>query len=258
MEIEYSRRHETQVQLARAYQRLGHTPKVYARSAILLIDPDLTLLWACRVLKPAEVREEDPAAYGWHVIAEAGELDWPPLRPEDEIWPALLARHPIPTGDTAEHQARMLGKGIEEMHRDALRYRYLGTAHIGRIKRNSTDINFSPLVRDWDATARELAEFIDTHRPPRLTTEQRVMAQGVHLAQLEAAVTATKAGLSSLVSNASREQGAKPRWGFKADMHRWSGVSRPTVDAWLTGGDHSDDPTPTHPEPTTDQERPTP
>ncbi|MCC2280869.1 hypothetical protein LKL35_36715 [Streptomyces sp. ET3-23] len=234
--VEYTARYVTQEQLARAYRRLGHASATPAWSATLLIDTGLTMSWACPVLHPPEVREEYPAGHDWHVIAEAGELDWPPLRPEEEIWPALLERQPVPTRERAEAQARFLGKSVEEMHRENLRRRFLGDAHIGTIKRNPSDFSLDPLVRDWDATARELAEFLDTHRPPKLTTEQRVMEQGVRLAELEAEVLATKASLGRLMRNAARDQGERLRKGFKADMHRWGGVSRPTVDAWLSDG----------------------
>jgi hypothetical protein len=234
--IEYTRNYVTQVELSRAYQRLGHTSTAPAWSAVLLIDIGLTMSWACPVLHPPEVREQYPAGHEWHVIAEAGELDWPPLRPEEEIWSALLKRQPVPTGDLAQRQARFLGKTVEEMHRDHLRQHFLSDSHIGGMKRNPTDVNFDPLVRDWDVTARELADFIDSHRPPKLTAEQRVMAQGVRLAELEAAVASTKASLGHLMRNAARDQGERPRRGFKSDMSRWGGVSRPTVDAWLSDG----------------------
>jgi hypothetical protein len=232
--VGYTRNYVTQEHLARAYRRLGHTSTAPAWSATLLIDIGLTMHWACRVLHPPEMREEYPSGHTWHVIAEAGELDWPPLRPEAEIWPALLAKHPVPTGELAERQARFMGKSIEETHRDHLRTHYLSDAHIGRSKRNASDVNFDPLVRDWDVTARELADFLDTHRPPKLTAEQRVMEQGVHRAQLLAELASTDASLSRLMRNAARDQGDRTRRGFKSDMHRWAGVSRPTVDAWLS------------------------
>ncbi|MFK0294790.1 hypothetical protein ACIQU6_30560 [Streptomyces sp. NPDC090442] len=239
-EIAYTRNYVTQDQLRRAYRRLGHTSTAPTWSATLLIDTGLTMTWAVRVLAPAEVREEYPARFEWHVIADAGELDWPPLRPEEEIWPALLEKHPVPTGDQAQRQAKMFGRTVEELHREQLRQRYLSDAHIGRSKRNPTDVNFDPLVRDWDATARELAAFLDTHRPPKLTADQRVMAQGVHLAELEMAVNTTRASLGRLMRNAARESAqqrdGKPRHGFKSEMSRWGGVTRPTVDAWLNDG----------------------
>lgn len=235
--VEYTHQYVTQVELAKAFQRLGPpVAPVPDWSAILLIGISLTMSWACPVLEPPEVREEYPAAHGWHVIAEAGELDWPPLRPEEEIWPALLAREPIPTGVDAEQQARLLGVSIEQMHRDNLRRHYLGDAHIGGMKRNPSDINFDALVRDWDATARELAAFLRSHHPPKLTAEQRVMAQGVRLAQLEAEVTNTKNSLAHLMRNAERQQGEHTRRGFRSDLARWGGVSRPTVGSWLSDG----------------------
>uniref|UniRef100_UPI000519D3B2 hypothetical protein n=1 Tax=Streptomyces capuensis TaxID=1464056 RepID=UPI000519D3B2 len=155
---------------------------------------------------------------------------------EQEIWPALLAKHPLPTGELADRQAQMFGQSIEEMHRDNLRRQYLGNAHIGRMKRNPTDVCFDPIVRDWDATARELADFVDAHRPPKLTAEQRVMTQGVRLAELEAQIATTKVSLGRLMRNAARDQGEQPRRGFKSDLAQWAGVSRPTADAWLSDG----------------------
>ncbi|MGW8558148.1 hypothetical protein [Streptomyces tubercidicus] len=235
-EIAYTRNYVTQEHLGRAYRRLGHTSTAPMWSATLLIRPGLTMAWACRLLEDEELREDSPARHGWHVIAEAGELDWPPLRDEAEIWPALLAKHPVPSGPQAERQAEMYGESIEEMHRSQLRRHYLGDAHIGKIKRNPIDINFDPIVRDWDASARELAAFIDAHRPPKLTADQRVMEQGVRLVELEAAVENTKIGLARLMRNARRDQGDEPRRGYKAKLQRWSGRSRPTVDAWLADG----------------------
>ncbi|WP_329317288.1 hypothetical protein OG723_44625 (plasmid) [Streptomyces sp. NBC_01278] len=85
--------------------------------------------------------------------------------------------------------------------------------------------------------ARELVTFIDSHRPPKLTAEQRVMSQGVRLSQLEAELENTKASLARLMRNAARDQGERPRRGFKSDLSRWAGVSRPTVDAWLNDGE---------------------
>ncbi|MEU6562656.1 hypothetical protein [Nocardia nova] len=241
--IAFTRNYITQEQLGKAYRRLGHTPKPAAEwSATLLIGESLSLSWACPVLladpEEYESSENDqlPTWTGWHVMATAGELDWPPLRPETEIWPALLDRHPVPTGEQAEFQARKLGGSVEDMHRSSLRSHYLTDAHLdtaGRIKRNQSDINFDPLVRDWDVTARELAEFLDTHQPPKLTTEQRVMAQGARLRLLEAQVEQTKTSLAQLIRNAAHDQGTSLRHGFKADMARWSGKTRPTVDAWL-------------------------
>ncbi|MFD8340581.1 hypothetical protein ACFV42_49600 [Streptomyces solisilvae] len=229
----------TQEQLSCAWRRLGHrSAPVPQWSATLLINKGLEMFWACRVLEPPEVREEYPARYEWHVIARAGELDWPPLKPESEIWPALLEQQPVPTGDLAERQARMLGKTVVQMHRDTLRQHFLSDAHIGGLKRNPTDVNFSPIVRDWDATARDLAAFIDANRPPKLTAEQRVMEQGVRLAELEAAVETTKASLAHLMRNAAREQGDNPRYRFKADLVRWSGKTAPTVKGWLSGGSY--------------------
>jgi len=231
--VAYTRHYVTQDELDRAYRRTGHTSTTPTWSATLLIYHGLEMAWACPVLASPLVRKEYPTGHDWHLIAKAGELDWPPLRPEAQIWPALLAKHPLPTGKQAEFQAYQLGQSIEEMHRENLRRHYLDDAHIGGRKRNPVDINFDPLVRDWDATARELADFIDTHRPPKLTAEHRVMVQGVHLAQLEARVEYTKTSLGKLMRNAAREQGPEPRNGFKADLKRWSGVSRPTVDSWL-------------------------
>lgn len=237
--IEFTGNYVTQAELSRAYRSLEHTPPVPSRwSAALLISRGLGMRWVCPVLHPPELREEHSAGHTWHVIAEAGELDWPPLRPESEIWPALLERDPVPTGDLAECQARFLSKNVEEMHRDNLRRHFLGDAHIGGMKRNPSDVNFDPAVRDWDATARELAAFLDDHRPPKLTTEQRVMEQGVRLAELKAEVASTKASLGRLMRNAKRDQGNQAgRSGFKNDMAHWGGVTRPTVDAWLSDSD---------------------
>lgn len=232
-DIAYTANYVTQAQLGRAYARLGHQSKTPEWSATLLIRDTLTMAWACRVLLPPEFREEKPAASEWHVIAEAGELDWPPLRPEEEIWPALLAKDPVPTGERAEREAAMLGKTVEERHLDDLRRHFLSPAHTGGFKRNQTDVNFNPIVRDWDATARELATFLDTHRPPKLTAEQRVMVTGVHLAELKTAVAHTQISLGHLMRNSAVGQGSKLRRGFKGDMALWGGVSRPTVDAWM-------------------------
>lgn len=250
--LAYTRNYVTQAHLRAAYESLGHTSHDRTWEATLLITPELYLRWACPVLAPApepypETESDpdiEPAGWDtfdaplvdWYVIAEAGELDWPPLRPEEEIWPALLAEHPVPTGEHAEKQARMRGKSIEEMHRDHLRRQYLSDAHIVGGKRHKGDVNFSPLVRDWSVTARELADFIDTHRPPKLSSEQRVMAQGARRAQLIAELDNTTASLGHLMRNAARDQGPKLRRGFKADMVRWTGVTRPTVDAWLNSG----------------------
>jgi hypothetical protein len=235
-EIRFATAYVTQEHLRRAYERLGHTSKTPTWSATLLIDLSLCLSWACPVLVEPET-DEYPAVYGWHVIAEAGELDWPPLKPESEIWPALLEKEPVPTGERAEREAQVWGHGsVEEWHREKLRLHYLSNAHIGGSKRNAMDVNFDPIVRDWDASARELAAFVDSHRPPKLTTEQRVMTQGVRRAQLIAELASTEASLSRLMRNAARDQDERPRRGFKADLSRWSGVSRPTVDAWLKDG----------------------
>ncbi|GGR54405.1 hypothetical protein GCM10015536_69740 [Streptomyces griseomycini] len=242
-EIAYTANYVTQEQLQRAYARLGHTSPTPKWAATLLIRPSLTMAWACPVLA-SDRTEEHPALYDWHVIAEAGELDWPPLRPEEDIWPALLAKDPLPTGERAERQAAMLGQTVEEMHHAALRRHYLSDAHIGGMKRNKTDVNFDPVVRDWDVTARELAQFLDTHRPPKLTAEQRVMVQGVRLAELEAQVADAKDSLGQLMRNAAREQGERLRRGFKADMTAWSGKSRPTVDAWLADAGCCEGPVP--------------
>lgn len=233
-EIRYTSNYVTQSELRRAYDRLGHTSPERAWTATLLIDDGLRMSWACPVLTdPAPEPEDVGVRHLWHVIAAAGELDWPPLRPETEIWPALLARYPVPTGEQAEEQARFMGKSVEQLHMDRLRAHFLSDAHIGPTKRNRRDVSFDPLVRDWDATARQLAEFIDAHRPPKLTAEQRVMAQGVRRAELEAELANTTASLGRLMRNAARDQGERPRRGFKADLARWGGVSRPTVDAWL-------------------------
>jgi hypothetical protein len=232
--IAYTRNYVTQDQLGRAYRALGHTSTAPNWSATLLIDPNLRMTWACRVLEAPGPDDDVPPRQVWHVIAEAGELDWPPLRPETDIWPVLLAKDPPPTGERAESAAVMYGKSVEEMHRDNLRRHYLGPAHIGTIKRNPTDVNFDPVVRDWAVTARELAEFVDTHRPPKLTSEQRVMEQGVQLAELEKAVATTKLSMARMMRNAARDQGDRLRRGFKSDLSRWSGMSRPTVDAWLS------------------------
>ncbi|MDX3025651.1 hypothetical protein [Streptomyces acidiscabies] len=237
--IAYTARYITQEQLERAYRRLGHVSSAPAWSTSLLIDENLRMSWACRVLHPRDpVLEEEYGRRGghaWHVIAGAGELDWPPLRPEAEIWPVLLEREPVPSGPLAERRAVMLGKSsVEEMHRDQLRAHYLGNAHTRGGKRNPTDINFDPVVRDWTVTARALAAFVDAHRPPLLTAEQRVMEQGVRVAELEAELASATQGLHRLMRNAAREQDGVLRRGFKQDMSRWGGVSRPTVNSILS------------------------
>ncbi|MFJ5099263.1 hypothetical protein [Streptomyces sp. NPDC088557] len=233
--VAYSHSHEALVQLGRAYRALDHHTPDSPWDATLLVTPELHLLWACPVLgAPAE--DEQPQAE-WHVIAEAGELDYPPARPEEEAWAALLAEFPVPAGENAERQARLLGRTPEEAHREDLRRRYLGESHIGGLKRNVGDVQFSPLVRDWAVTARELAVFLDAHRPPRLTAEQRVMAQGVRRARLVAELEAATASLGHLMRNAAQSQNGTLRRGFKADLTRWSAVSRPTVDQWLTDPD---------------------
>ncbi|MEU6628392.1 hypothetical protein ABZ905_08870 [Streptomyces parvus] len=244
MSIAYAENYRTQQELALAYRRLGHQATVNTWSATLLIHRGLTMSWACPVLLHEPDPELGDTRIGWHVIAEAGDLDYPPLRPEEEIWPALLAAHPTPTGEHAEQQARMLGKTVEEAHHDHLRRHFLSDANIGFGKRNPTDVNFDPLVRDWDVTARQLAEFRDTHKPPKLTTEQRVMSKGAELATLEAEVDAAKVSLARLMRNAAQEQGDKPRYGFKADLHRWSGRARPTVEAWLNANGLCEAPVP--------------
>ncbi|WP_158933567.1 hypothetical protein [Streptomyces sp. NRRL S-1868] len=256
--IRYTGNYETQDQLRRAYERLGHTPPpAPAWSATLVIDHNLCMSWACPKLLAEEFRLEDrPAGYEWHVIAQAGELDWPPLRPEEEIWPALLEQHPVPTGERTEEQSRMYGGGnVEDWHYKRLRDIYFGDAHIRGRKRNASDVNFSPLVRDWDATARELADFLNTHRPPKLTTEQRVMAQGVHLAELQVQVEHTKTSLGRLMRNAARAQrqpdGRLPH-GFQSNMSRWGGMARTTVVAWLADGGHCEGAVPDEPEDDTD------
>ncbi|CAM5234337.1 Transcriptional regulator OS=Streptomyces griseomycini OX=66895 GN=FHS37_006701 PE=4 SV=1 [Streptomyces griseomycini] len=83
-EIAYTANYVTQEQLQRAYARLGHTSPTPKWAATLLIRPSHTMAWACPVLA-SDRTEEHPALYDWHVIAEAGELDWPPLRPEEDI-----------------------------------------------------------------------------------------------------------------------------------------------------------------------------
>lgn len=237
-EIAYTRNYVTQEQLRRAYARLDHTSRAPEWSATLLIDEGLDLWWACPVLEPTIEFDGEPSVRStWHIIAKAGELDWPPLKPEDEVWPALLAKEPVPTGERAERAAKMMGhSSVEDWHRDVLRQHYFGDAHIGGMKRNPTDVNFDPVARDWDATARELAAFIDTHRPPKLTSEQRVMVKGVEKAELEARLASVKVSLGHLMRNAARDQGPRLRHGFKSDMARWGDVTRPTVDAWLADG----------------------
>lgn len=232
-EVAYTANYVTQAELRRAYAQLGHHSPTPTWSATLLIRDSLSMAWACRVLDPPELRDENPAASDWHIIAEAGELDWPPLRPEEEVWPALLAREPIPTGEDAEQRAAFLGKSVREMHLDNLRRHYLSDSHFGSLKRNKTDVNFDPIVRDWTATAKELAAFLDTHRPPKLTAEQRVMVTGVRLAELELAVSHTKISLGRLMRNSAVGHGPKLPHGFKSSLAQWGGVSRPTVDAWL-------------------------
>ncbi|MFF0747355.1 hypothetical protein ACFYVL_43950 [Streptomyces sp. NPDC004111] len=234
-QIAHTRSYITQTQLARAYHQLGHRHAPENQwDATLLIDENLVLWWACPALETLLPGEDGPPRQRWHVIERAGELDWPPLRPEAEIWPALLERDPIPTSDQAERQAAMYGQSVEERHRESLRRHYLGSAHLGTTKRNPTDVNFDPIVRDWSVTARELADFIDTHRPPKLSTEQRVMAQGARLVELEREIARTKDSLGHLMRNAAREQGDPLPRGYRAQLARWSGVTKPTVTAWLS------------------------
>ncbi|MFD3908831.1 hypothetical protein ACFXOL_21035 [Streptomyces californicus] len=247
MEIAFTEQYRTQQELDIAYRRLNHQAKPAPTwGATLLIHLDLSLSWGCHLIDPLTPADERPRI-GWHIIAGAGELAYPPLRPEEDIWPALLAQHPVPTTDAAAREAEFRGCTVEEMHREKLRYLYLGSATIGTgsgLKRNPTDVNFDPIVRDWDVTARELAEFLDTHKPPKLTAEQRVMAQGAELVRLEEAVRDTRTSLAHLMRNARRAQGPKPRHGFKADLARWTARSRPTVDAWLADSDAGDSGTP--------------
>ena len=95
--VVYTKNYITQEQLRRAYAQLDHTPPPDNRwEATLLITPTLEMDWACRCL--IEWGEEDhegrPVADpGWHVISRAGELDWPPLRPHEEMWDAMLRRY---------------------------------------------------------------------------------------------------------------------------------------------------------------------
>lgn len=231
----------TSTELDRAYRLLEHPTTTPTWSATLLITRDLVMHWACPVRIDDESPEDDlysrGASHAWHIIAGAGELDWPPLRDEDDIWPALRQRHPLPTGELAEQQAKTTGHTTEEMWRNQMRHHYLSASHVvigGRpCKRNPNDVNFDPIVRDWMVTARELVDFIDSHPAPKLTAEQRVMTQGARLAAQEASASATKTSLAHLMRNAAAEQGPQPRRGFKSDLARWAGVSRPTVDAWL-------------------------
>lgn len=246
-EIVFTHNYRTQAELKKAYARLGHTPPATRRwEATLLVTQGLRLQWACPVLtadpEQLDSGEREPEyPRDWHVIAEAGELDWPPLKPEDVIWPALLDRHPVPTGEEAKKLEAFEGRPAADVHRENLRVHYLSDAHVNGIKRRAGDVNFDPIVRDWDATARELAAFVDTHRPPLLTAEQRVMVQGVHVARLESELATAKVSLAHLMRNAADDQpGHRPRHGLKSDMARWGGVTRPTVDAWLAQTDTVD------------------
>src|SRR5690606_7430256 len=101
--IAYKSSYRSLVELRRAYERLGLSQTTDAREATLLIDEGLSLRWACRTL-------DSSYEYGeWHIIADAGELDYPPLRPEEEIWAALLERHPVPDDEHTRHTAQLLG-----------------------------------------------------------------------------------------------------------------------------------------------------
>lgn len=233
--IEWKNGYRTIKELKRAYERLHHRVNTNDNSARLLVDQNLNLWWCCRTLSPVTAHGD------WHIIAKAGELDWPPLRPEEEIWPALLDRHPVPDDEQSQRVARMFGKTVEQLHREQLRSHYLSPSHIGDMKRNPTDVNFDPIVRDWQLTAREFAEFLDTHRPPKLTAEQRVMEAGYRRSQLMAALASTEQGLARLMRNAAREatdpDTGKLRRGLKSDLARWTNLSRPTIDEWLADTD---------------------
>lgn len=241
--VHFTANYVTQQELRAAYTALGHSTAFSAHEydATLLIDANLTLRWACpKVTGPPLMDMPD---VGWHVIAEAGALDWPPLRPEDECWRNLLAKYPVPTGERAQEQARMYGTSVEQLHFDQLRHHYLSPAHRNGMAVNKTDVNFSPLVRDWSVTARALADFLDTHRPPRLTAEQRVIYQGAHLVELENQIERTKERLARLVRNAAHEQrtgNGRLRHGFKSDVAGWTRRSRVTIDNWLSQGGPSE------------------
>lgn len=247
--IAYTARYRSQVELERAYRALGHTSETPAWSATLLIDYGLTMEWAAPMLLEPSPLDHGRRPVGWHRIAHAGELPYPPLRPEEEMWAGLLEKHPVPEDERSRVHAAAWEQSVEEWHRDQLRSRYnIGEAHIGGSKRNPTDVGFDPIIRDWAVTARALAGFVDAHKPPKLTAEQRVMAQGVKLMRLEEEAEKTRDSLARLMRNAARDaidpEAGKYPHGFKSRLSRWSGQSRPTVDAWLAAASHCELPVP--------------
>ena len=234
--VVYTKNYITQEQLRRAYAQLDHTPPPDNRwEATLRITPTLEMDWACRCL--IEWGEEDhegrPVADpGWHVISRAGELDWPPLRPHEEMWDAMLRRYPIPTGEEAQRHADIMGTSPEEERRRKFLALTLQDSY-ARGQRNPRLVDFDPVLRDWSVTARQLADFLDTHKPPKLTAEQRVMQQGAVAEELQRQADQAREGLPQLVKNAYDEQGNAPRKFFMADMARWAGTSRPTAYKWI-------------------------
>lgn len=237
--IAYKSNYRSLVELRRAYERLGLSQTTDAREATLLIDEGLNLRWACRTL-------DGSYEYGeWHIIAHAGELDYPPLRPEEEIWAALLERHPVPDDEHTRHTAQLLGKTVEELHREELQAHYLSPTHDRGLKTNWRLVCWDPIVRDWDVAAQQLADFVRTHKPPRLTPEQRVMEAGWRRVQLLRQLDAAEESLGRLMRNAARaatDSTGRIRRGLKSDLARWTGLSRPTVDEWLASGGCCDDP----------------
>lgn len=241
--IQYTKNFVTQQELARAYRDLGHSSGAHnPYDAYLLIDTALKMRWACDYAVPHDQEKEEeeeelaPPCQARHIIAYAGELPWPHLRPDEECWANLLAQHPSPTGQKWEQQAQMWGGTVEGLHRDHLRRTYLTHPDIGGMKkRNPTDVNFSPLVRDWETVAQALADFLDHHRPPKLTWEQRIMRDGLDLQIAKYDVQLLEGRVKGRVVREAARQRAedgKLRRGFKSDVERWTGKSRTTLDTW--------------------------
>lgn len=202
---------------------------VWSIPALCTHDPQPTLPNCHEMYWDPDSDGEHYVHEGWFDVERAGVFPAPPEIPFD----ARLAAAPeITDADVDAWETRQPGATRLLGGRDKAR-KVLESNRVHSVQHDRTAGRY-----DWDAHATALLERYRSLTPPKVTTAQRLRFVGVRLLrarQEEAGARQSAAALLRNAEQANREAPGDSRpAGRKSDWTQWVGVSRPTIDAWLT------------------------
>lgn len=179
-------------------------------------------LWAY-----VDAQDEGFTHVGWHDIATAGTLPAPPVVPFE----TRLAETPEVTEADIDALEKRQPGAIKFMgDRDGIR-KWFESERRAAVHADTTATRY-----DWDAQAQRVIDLYRSLTPPSLSPAERIMTVGARIQRAREEEEAAKMSARDLIRNAHNANAGTDDYpqGRKADWAKWVGVSRPTIDSWLS------------------------